>query len=227
MHIGLVGGIGPAATDYYYRNLIQICAARGTTLELTIAHADSPTLLDNLGRDDKTAQAEIFLRLTDRLQAAGAGAVAITSIAGHFCIDDFTAASPLPVVDLLQAVSAAIAGMDLGKVGILGTRTAMESRFYGGIASAEVIPPAGDDLAAVHDAYVGMALAGAVTDAQRDVFYAAGRRLVADQGAEAIMLGGTDLVLAFDGNDHGFDIIDCAGIHVEALADIAAADSMP
>ena len=76
MHIGLIGGIGPAAS-----------AARGTALDLTIAHADAPTLLQNQERGDMDAQVGIFRRLTHRLQAAGAATIAITSIAGHFCID--------------------------------------------------------------------------------------------------------------------------------------------
>ena len=47
MQIGLIGGIGPAATDYYYRRLIAGFAARGASLDMTIAHADTPTLLAN------------------------------------------------------------------------------------------------------------------------------------------------------------------------------------
>ena len=40
MHIGLIGGIGPAATEYYYRGLIARHTRSGTALDLTIAHAD-------------------------------------------------------------------------------------------------------------------------------------------------------------------------------------------
>ena len=40
MHIGLIGGIGPAATDFYYRGLIDRHRAAGIPLECTIAHAD-------------------------------------------------------------------------------------------------------------------------------------------------------------------------------------------
>ena len=223
MHIGLVGGIGPAATDYYYRRLISGAPDGGVGLELTIVHASSATLLPNLQRGDKAAQVEIFLRLANRLRDAGAQAVAITAIAGHFCIEEFKAVSPIQVVDLLQEVKAAVAGMGLKKVGILGTRTVMETRFYGAIDTAEVLAPQGPELDEVHEAYVATAAAGAVTEAQRELFFSAGRRIVAEQGAEAIMLGGTDLVLAFDGRDCGFDIIDCAGIHIDALAKVAAA----
>lgn len=225
MHIGLVGGIGPAATDSYYRRLIAAAAAAETALELTIVHADAPTLLGNQARDDKAAQIEIFLRLTRRLEAAGAKAVAITSIAGHFCIEDFTAVSPLGVIDLLAETNAALAKMGVGQVGIIGTRVAMETRLYGAIDAAEVMPPPEPALTAVHDAYVEMAMAGTVSDAQREVFLSTCRRLVDDQGAEVIMLGGTDLALVFDGLETDYPVIDCARLHIEAIAKIANARS--
>ena len=50
------------------------------------------------------------------------------------------------------------------------------------------------------------------------MFFSVGRRLCEDQGAEAVLLGGTDLFLAFDDRDCGFKTIDCANIHIAALA---------
>jgi aspartate racemase len=97
MHIGLIGGIGPAATDFYYRRLISTFASKKAALELTIVHADAPTLLSNLARNDAAAQVVIYTRLTNRLVAAGAECVVVTSIAGHFCIDAFKAASRSPL----------------------------------------------------------------------------------------------------------------------------------
>ena len=44
MHIGLIGGIGPGATDFYYRRLISTFARKNATLELTIVHADTNAL---------------------------------------------------------------------------------------------------------------------------------------------------------------------------------------
>lgn len=221
MHIGLIGGIGPAATDFYYRRLIAAFAARQAALELTIAHADTPTLLKNLTNNDRAGQAAIFTRLTKRLALAGANCVVVTSIAGHFCIDDFKAASPLPVVDMIVEVRRAIETRGLSRIGILGTRTVMETRFYGGLPSVEIIPPGGQDLIDVHEAYVAMAAAGIVTEAQRSVFDAVSHRLL-DDGAEAIMLGGTDLVLVYDERTSDIPVIDCAGIHVDAIVRLAA-----
>ncbi len=220
MHIGLIGGIGPAATDFYYRRLISSFAARGVPLELTMVHADTPTLVDNLAHNDVASQVGIYAGLTNRLSTAGADCVVVTSIAGHFCIDDFEKVSTLPVVNMLSAVSREVAARKLRRIGILGTRRVMESRFYGAIASAEIIPPS-EDLEQVHAAYVAMATAGILTEAQRDTFYSASQKLIAESGAEAIMLGGTDLALAFHEETSPFPLVDCAGIHVDAIVKLA------
>lgn len=216
MHIGLIGGIGPAATDFYYRGLIDRHVASGIPLEVTICHADVREMSRNLNDRTPARQAEIFARLVGRMKAAGAGAAAITSMGGHFCVSELMAISPLPVLNAIPAVDAALARGKFRKIGILGTRAVMESKLYGGIPSVEVVPTQGAALDLVHDTYVAMATIGRVTDAQRRVFFDAGRDLCA-RGAEAIMLGGTDLFLAFTGLDPGFPVIDCADIHVDAI----------
>src|SRR5215469_5000665 len=223
MHIGLIGGIGPAATDFYYRRLIATFARKNAALELTIAHADTPTLLTNLTRNDAAAQTAIYSRLTKRLISAGAECVAVTSIAGHFCIDDFKAVSQLPVVDLIAEVSRTIETRGLKRIGILGTRTVMETRFYGRIANAEVVPPGEPDLDDVHQAYISMAASGHITEKQRSIFYSASHRLLENHGVESIMLGGTDLALAFPEGATEFPLVDCAGIHADAIARFAIA----
>jgi len=222
MHIGLIGGIGPAATDFYYRRLIAEFNDRKSPLELTIAHAATSQLLDNLGRNDKAAQAETFVRLTRRLAAAGADFVAITSIAGHFCIEAFEAESPLPAVDMITEVNRAVADTGFTRIGILGTRTVMESRFYGGLTTATIIPPDAPELGEVHDAYVAMAASGVVTEAQRSVFDKVSAKLLND-GAQAIMLGGTDLALVYDQRTSKFPLVDCASTHVGAIVQRALA----
>lgn len=223
MHIGLIGGIGPAAQDYYVRCLIGLFNRADCPLDMTIVHADAPNLLANQAADRRAEQAAIFVGLTERLARAGAGCVAVTSIAGHFCRTEFAAVSPLPVIDMVDAVAHEIAATGLKRVGILGTRMVMTTHFYGGLGTATVIAPPADELEAVHEAYVEMATAGTITTEQRDLFHASARRMI-DAGATAIVLGGTDLVLAFDATD-GIPVIDCAALHARTIAERAMADS--
>ena len=73
MQIGLIGGIGPAATDFYYRRLIRVFAQKKSPLELTIVHADTPTLLENLTRNRAATQAQIFASPDGSARVCGSG----------------------------------------------------------------------------------------------------------------------------------------------------------
>ena len=221
MHAGLIGGIGVAATDFYYRGLTEAMHARKKELDLTIVHADAPTLVRNFEARRPDAQAEIFLALTERLATAGADFVAISSIGGHFCIEQFRPRSPLPIIDLIQAMNTHLAQQGYSRVGLLGTDTVMTTRFYGGVTSTEIIVPPSDVIAEVHRAYVDMALSATVDATQRKIFIDACQTL-ADQGAETVLLGGTDMFLAFDGQTVGFETLDCAGVHIDAIARAAS-----
>ena len=76
----------------------------------------------------------------------------------------------------------------------------------------------------VHRAHVDMALSAFVNAAQRKIFIDAGQAL-ADQGAETVLLGGTDLFLAFDGQTVPFGTLDCASVHIDAIARAASRSS--
>jgi aspartate racemase len=94
MHIGLIGGIGPAATVVYYQGLVQAFAKAGERLCLTIGHTSALELSQNVTAGRALEQAEEFRRVADQLAAAGADAVAITSMGGHFCAEPFEKVTP-------------------------------------------------------------------------------------------------------------------------------------
>ena len=217
MHLGLIGGIGPAATIHYYRGLSRRHAAAGTALDLTIVNADVRDLARNIASGDAAAQVAAFLPLLQRLEAAGATAAAVTSMGGHFCIAELAARSSLPLINAIPEVGAEIRRRGLRKVGLLGTGLVMRTRLYSELAAESVVVPRGAMFDETGDSYAAMARAGEASEAQREVFFAAGRELVERQGAEAVILGGTDLFLAFEGRDCGFPTIDSAEIHIEAL----------
>ena len=218
MHIGMIVGIGPAATDYYYRHLISVMAKAGHDLQLTMAHVDTPTLLRHQSENNQNAQVAIYVQLAERLKRCGVEAIAVTSIAGHFCIDAFKNVSPMPVIDLLETVKIEVDRQGLKKVGLLGTRLVMESQFYGVLDGVQVIAP-GAVLMDVHNAYVAMASSGFVTEEQRGVFLRAANNLIHEQQCESILLAGTDLALVFTKEfDPGFKFLDCAAVHAAAIA---------
>lgn len=227
MHIGLIGGIGPAATIVYYDRLTRRVREAGARLELTIVQADVYDLIANVNADRREVQAAIYAALIGRLAAAGADVAAITSLGGHFCFDETKAISPLPLVSAVEPLDAHFAAAGLRRVGLLGTEVVMRTRLYGQLVRTEAVAPAGD-LVALGRVYQDMATSGQCTDEQRATMLGAGRRMVEEQGAEAVVLAGTDLNLAFDGQEPGYPVIDALDVHVAALADLATgARSLP
>ncbi|MFY0615785.1 MAG: aspartate/glutamate racemase family protein [Hyphomicrobiaceae bacterium] len=225
MHIGLIGGIGPAATVFYYERITRAFAAAGASLNLTIGHTSAVTLSRNAAAGRNDEQAAEFTRVTGQLAAAGAEAVVISSMGGHFCAKEFAAQSPLPLIDGPTSVANYLDQAGLRRVGVLGTRVVMETHLYGALRNLEPVAPVGDDLSQVNDDYVAVAIAGTATPEQRSRLLAAGDALVSNQGAEAVLLGGTDLNLVYDVNSFDHPIVDSAAVHVDAIVARALADT--
>lgn len=225
MHIGLIGGVGPAATLVYYQRLCAEMAARGARLELTIVQADIHELIANNLADRRVEQAVIYAGLIDRLRAAGADCAAITSLGGHFCFDETVARSSLPLVSAVRPLDAFFAAEGIGTVGLLGTRVAMRTRLYGQLRRTRAIA-LDEEIETLGQLYQEMAVAGVCDGATRARFLDAGQRL-ADQGAEAVVLAGTDLNLAFDGQETPYRVIDALDVHVALLADLASGSRTP
>jgi aspartate racemase len=215
MHIGLIGGIGPAATEAYYRGLLK--AASNRPLELTIAHADVRKLVANMETGAAGEQAEIFERHVDQLKGGGCEVAAITSLGGHFCIKELEAISSLPLINAIPALDAHFREMGVKRIGLLGSKPVMQSRLYGGM-SVEVVAPPPEEIDVVHATYMAMMIALQATDAHKRFFHTAGQKLREEQGADVIVLAGTDLFLAFNGSDCGYPVIDAANVHVDAIA---------
>jgi aspartate racemase len=226
MHIGLVGGIGVAATVVYYQRLAAKAAAMGTVLRLTLSHGDVQTLIRNNLADLRQPQAEVFAQQIAELKGAGAEVAALTSLGGHFCFDELAAISPLPLVSGVAPLDGYFASEGIGRIGLLGTRVVMKTRLYGRLSRTEAVA-LDDDLDVIGQTYQDIAVAGTCTPDQRRFFMEAGRRMVEQMGAEAVVLAGTDLNLAFDGQNPGYPVIDALDVHVDLLARIAAGEVDP
>lgn len=220
MHIGLIGGIGVAATVVYYQRLTAAVDRLGGKLELTISHGDLPTLIRYNLADERQPQAEVFAAQVASLKGAGAECAAISSIGGHFCYDELAAISPLPLVSALKPLDDYFVSEGIGTVGLLGTRMVMRTGFFGQLKHTRAVALV-DEIDRVGQTYQDIAVSGACTPEQRAYFLDAGARLVRDCGADAVVLSGTDLNLAFDGQDPGYRVIDALDVHVDLLARLA------
>ena len=94
-----------------------------------------------------------------------------------------------------------------------------ESRLYG-LSTVEVVSLPAEELQAAHAHYIAMAVSGRATREQRAFFENAATQLIDVHGAQAVVLGGTDLFLVFDKPDYPYPVVDCAQVHAEAIARI-------
>jgi aspartate racemase len=217
MHLGLIGGIGPAATSHYYRLLVEAVS----DLRVTIDHAQLKVLSENVASQSIEAQAKVFAVHIDSLKGAGATIAAVTSVAGHFCISELSRRASLPVISVLDSLEKHFQANRIRRIGVLGNRIAMQSQLFGMIERVDFVTLPKNKLFQVGDAYGEIARSGRCTDEQRSTFVSAGADLVAD-GADAILLGGTDLFLAFDGHEQRYPVIDAARVHVADIIDRAS-----
>ncbi len=222
MHIGLIGGIGPAATVVYYQRLVAAFRDLGRPLDLTIVNAHVNTLVANAEAGRRREQAGVFAGLLARLRGAGADFATITSLGGHFCFAETQAVSPLPLVSAIAPMDGYCAARGIVTVGLLGARQVTGSKLFGQLQRTRVIAPGRLD--EVHSAYLETAVTARCTPDQRALFFDEGQKMI-DRGADAIVLGGSDLGLAFDGADPGFPVVDGVQVHVDHLVELAKSDA--
>ena len=221
MHIGLIGGIGVAATVLYYQRLTAMADQRDMPLNLTIAHADIQTLIRNARTDDRGAQADVFAEMSDQLKAGGASCVALTSLGAHFCAQEFAQRSALPVISGVAPLDDHFAQQGFARVGLLGTPVVMRSHLYGQLHKTQAVTLE-DEIETLGQTYIDMAVAGRCDAQQRQQLLDAGARMVHEHDAQAIVLAGTDLNLAFDNQNTDYNVIDAVDVHVAQLAELAA-----
>jgi aspartate/glutamate racemase len=175
LHIGLIGGIGPAATVVYYQRLCKAVAESGSPFDLTIVQADIHELIRNNLADRRDEQAVIYARLIDRLKAAGADCAAITSLGGHFCFEETVSRSSLPLVSAVAPLDDYFADRNVRTIGLLGTRVVMRTRFYGQLQKTRAVA-LDDEIETLGQLYQDVAVQGHCPESTRRAFFDAGRR---------------------------------------------------
>src|SRR5213596_2152501 len=103
--LGLVGGLGPNATVYYYNGLIAAHKAHGRVARMLIAHAD----VDHgrpLAEANKLDELARYLNgFIDATAAGRAEMAAIVAITPHICTAQLTPLLRIPLIDMVTEVA--------------------------------------------------------------------------------------------------------------------------
>lgn len=224
--IGLIGGLGPGATSHYYHALLRAHAARQVKPDLVIVHADVGQVLSLVGQGDLSGLAHYLAGFIARLEKAGAEVAAIPAITAHICMPMLKPLSRLPLIGIVDIVRTELARRGLRRIALFGTRFTVESDMFGQLADFDVVRPRDDEADIVYRVYAELVAAGVGTEAQAQTIRDIASGLIARDAVEAIVVAGTELALIVDEDRAGYPIVDCAQLHVEALADYAI-DALP
>ena len=220
--VGLVGGLGPESTIDYYRRILEAWQheAPGTAPSLLIDSLDVQVALRLLA-DDREELTRYLQASVARLAAAGASFVAITANTPHIVFDALAAASPVPLLSIVEVCMAEAARRGLRRLALLGTRFTMEAPFYPAVAARSgiaVVTPGADERAWVHDRYVNQLIPGQFLDETRSEMLRLIRRLRDDEQVDGVVLGGTELPLLLRAPDvDGLPLLDTTALHVRAI----------
>ncbi|HXK04948.1 MAG TPA: aspartate/glutamate racemase family protein [Verrucomicrobiae bacterium] len=214
---GLVGGLGVGAAIHYYRELAKVHDALHVPMDLVMVHADMPRMVRWAEAGDATSMARYVAGLIARLQAAGAAFAALPAVTPHLCISELQPISPLPLVNLLEAVDDSVRSSGFRRVALFGTRFTIESAMFGALSGVEVVPPRPDEIDYIHKTYYQLASTGLGGTPEREGLTSLAQTLIRRDAVDAIVLAGTDLALIFDESNISFPHVDCARIHLDRI----------
>lgn len=214
--LGLIGGLGPGATVHYYQQLVAAHEQRGRTLRLLIAHADIKRVYALVTAKDLDGLARYLAGLSAETAAGGAELTAIVAATPHICASQLGAISPLPLIDMLAEVRQAVNARGLKRVALLGTRFTIETRLFGCLEGIETIMPEAGQIETIQDLYKEF-VEGRGSDVKTDELRRIARAFVSRDGAQSVLIAGTDLSNVFTEANAGFPMIDCARVHIDAI----------
>ena len=227
--IGLIGGLSWESSAEYYRIINREVQRRlgGTHSAKTLMYSFDFGEIEELQEAARWDDArDLMIAAGKKLAAGGADFLVICSNTMHRVADAVEWQSRLPVLHIADATAAKIKQTKLKRVGLLGTAYTMEQDFYKGRLSEkhglDVLIPNEAERALVHRVIYEELVRGQVKDASRAAYRKILARLV-DEGAEAIILGCTEISLLVKAEDSSVPLFDTAEIHALAAVDMALA----
>ncbi|MCK3777077.1 aspartate/glutamate racemase family protein [Ensifer sesbaniae] len=225
--IGLIGGMSWESSAQYYRIINETVRDRlgGVHSAKSLMWSMDFGEIKRLQHDGNwPALTEEMIAAARRLEAGGADFLMICTNTMHKMATDVSAAVSIPLLHIADPTAEKIRAAGLGKVGLLGTAFTMEQDFYKGrlkdAFGLEVLVPEAEDRAKVHEIIYRELVAGIVKDSSRDAYRAIIARLV-DAGAEAIIMGCTEIMLLISQADSPVPVFDTTEIHALAAVDLA------
>jgi aspartate racemase len=227
--IGLIGGMSWESSAEYYRiinrevrnRLGGVHSARSLMWSVDFGEIEH---LQHQGDWEELTRRMIDAAI--RLERGGADFVVLCTNTMHRMADDIAAATRIPLLHIADPTAEKIQAAGFSRVGLLGTAFTMEQDFYKGrlekVFGLDVLVPDADDRRVVHEIIYKELVAGEVRAESRTAYRGIIARLVA-RGAQAIILGCTEIMLLVSEEDSAVPLFDTTTLHALAAVDRALA----
>jgi aspartate racemase len=223
--IGLIGGTTWESTASYYRLLNEAVRDRVggfASAPVTIWSVDFADIAALQQAGDWPAQGRILADAAKRLQDCGAEAIAVAANTLHLVADDIRHSISVPFVDLIDLTADAAASRGFESVGLLATGYTMRSDLFParlGARGVEMLVPDEPGMQAVHD-IIYRELAHGVVNADSRQRYLAEIDALITRGAQAVILGCTEIGMLLRDGDAPVPLLDTTVLHCAALTDV-------
>jgi len=227
--IGLIGGMSWQSSAAYYRLVNEGVGARLggqhnarsllDTVDFAVVEA-----MQHAGRWDEAG--DVLADAALRLERGGADCVVLCTNTMHKVAARIEAAVRIPLLHIVDATAAALVAGGFHRVGLLGTAFTMEEEFYRGRLrerfGIEVLVPGEAGRRVVHRVIYEELCRGVVRPESKAAYTAVMQDL-AGQGAQAIVLGCTEIMLLVGQADTSLPLFDTTALHAAAAVDFALA----
>ena len=225
--IGLIGGMSWESTVLYYRQINEAIKERlgGLHSAKIILYSVDFHDVERLQHSEEWEAAGLLLADAARvLEAAGADFLVLCTNTMHKVAPAIEAAVRIPLFHIVDPTAGEIKKAGFSVIGLLGTRFTMEQEFYKDRLrerhGLEVLVPKQQDREIIHQVIYEELCLGKVVEESRSEY----RRVIADlmgQGAQAIILGCTEISLLVGQQDSTVPLFDTTSIHARKAAERA------
>ena len=223
--IGILGGMSWESTALYYRLINEGVRDRLGGLHsaaILLDSVDFAPLEELQAQGDWPGIGRILSDKAARLQTAGAEGAVLATNSMHEVARSIEEAIDVPFLHIADATGAVLKRKGLKTVGLLGTRFTMERAFYTGRLEERfgisTIVPEVPERETVHRIIYEELCRGLIVDSSRQAYLDIMDELVS-RGAQAVVLGCTEIGLLVREGDTDIPLYDTARIHVEAVVD--------
>ena len=225
--IGLIGGTGPESTLMYYKQLnarIDKLTNQKEMPEIAIESVNFRKIWSFVESGDYDKLAESFISKIISLRQSGAEVITLTAVTMHIIFDELVRRTNISLVSIPQAVCEKALAVGYRKVLLLGTIFTMEQDFMKSPflqAGIDVIIPNEEERRLIANRILTELELGIVKDETLAEFQNIIERIKNENGAEAVILGCTELPLLLNSGNSPLPVLDSVEIHIEKLIELA------